>query len=289
MALNILGSNIRNLRKTYNETLEELALAIGAAGPSTIAQYESGKNTPDRVFLDKIAKHFNITVDQLKHVRFKPNVKLHFSEDKMKRMVKAAFPIVYSEEALTNSDFKKAYNIHLKILNDMLRGRDCNELDYEICNEYYWRAIDNEVEEALANIIWWWMLISMIANHAVIFEKMDDVSMEEMISDNKFLHKYFLPEELDDEIKCDYSVKDYMDDGVDEILMELLVALEKTDKYRDLAFYYVAVKYIFCVMNNSNTKEMNKSIGVEMLDVLVKFGNKYAIELDRAADELLKK
>lgn len=60
----MLGDNIRELRKRYHITIEELADTLNSSY-STIAMYETNKRNPDYKMLAKIADYFSVTVDQL--------------------------------------------------------------------------------------------------------------------------------------------------------------------------------------------------------------------------------
>lgn len=56
--------NIKNLRKEYNMSQEELAKRLGIAR-SSVANYENGQNFPNMNVLLKIADVFNCSVDYL--------------------------------------------------------------------------------------------------------------------------------------------------------------------------------------------------------------------------------
>ena len=55
-------------------------------------------------------------------------------------------------------------------------------------------------------------------------------------------------------------------------------ALKKSDLWCDLADYYLALQYVWGIINNDLTFEFNCRIGAEMLDTLVSVKNKYAKE-----------
>ena len=56
--------NIKNLRKNYNISQEELALRLGISR-SSVANYENGQNFPNMDILLKMSKIFNCTIDYL--------------------------------------------------------------------------------------------------------------------------------------------------------------------------------------------------------------------------------
>ena len=74
-----LPSNIRGLRKTFGESITDLALAIGV-GNTAVSNYELGDRIPDRNVLKRIAKHYHITENELVHGDYS-NMKVQFTRD----------------------------------------------------------------------------------------------------------------------------------------------------------------------------------------------------------------
>lgn len=72
-----LNTNIRYLRLINNESQEDLSKVINK-GYTSIGNYEKGIRNPDYMDLYLIAKHYNISVDDLikKDLRFETDVKL---------------------------------------------------------------------------------------------------------------------------------------------------------------------------------------------------------------------
>jgi transcriptional regulator with XRE-family HTH domain len=60
----MFGDNVKELRKRYNLTIEELANSLDS-NYSTFAMYESGKRHPNFEMLTKIADFFNVSTDML--------------------------------------------------------------------------------------------------------------------------------------------------------------------------------------------------------------------------------
>ena len=67
MAGNQLGRNIQHLRKLHKETLEELGNVIFCA-KSTVKGYENGSREPDIKTLQRLAAHYNKSIDELLQV-----------------------------------------------------------------------------------------------------------------------------------------------------------------------------------------------------------------------------
>ncbi len=60
-----LSKNIKNLRKSTEESQEDLAYAIDLNSKGAVANWESGNNRLSPENLKKIAAHYRVTVDQL--------------------------------------------------------------------------------------------------------------------------------------------------------------------------------------------------------------------------------
>ncbi len=61
---NVIGQNIRKLRRMHGDTQKTLGDALGY-GPTTIANYESGYRQPDIQTAKAIAARYGVTLDEL--------------------------------------------------------------------------------------------------------------------------------------------------------------------------------------------------------------------------------
>lgn len=59
------GEKLHQLRVNQRLTLKELAAALGLNAHGYISEIESGKKKPTAEFVLKVARHFDITTDQL--------------------------------------------------------------------------------------------------------------------------------------------------------------------------------------------------------------------------------
>lgn len=66
-----LGDKIYAMRIAANETQEQLAEAVGTSHVS-ITRYESGQRVPKITILQKIAQHYNVSLDDLLERDSKP-------------------------------------------------------------------------------------------------------------------------------------------------------------------------------------------------------------------------
>ena len=60
----IFSERLAELRQQHNETSRDLARALDVSF-SAISNYQLGKRTPDIIFLQKVARHYNVSADYL--------------------------------------------------------------------------------------------------------------------------------------------------------------------------------------------------------------------------------
>lgn len=62
-----LGCKLRLIRECHNYTLKQMADRLGTTGP-TVANYESGKETANLLYLIEIAKFGGVTLEDLAYM-----------------------------------------------------------------------------------------------------------------------------------------------------------------------------------------------------------------------------
>lgn len=278
-----LAENIRNLRIAFGESGLELALAIGAESTSSISQYENGKRIPKRDVLQKIATHYRITENELIYGDFSEltikKVKVYDRENN-KRAFDTLCPIVCSNGALRNEDFRKAYEIHKREYLKAAEGIGFNGNEVEQCLELYQCAQEAGVLEAYANYLSWSILLGMVMYiwSPELIERLEndknkDLSFEELIKD------YFLlsfDKESDEKHEALAAAREeYIRDNEIGIYASIRY-LKSSKEYADLGDYYLALIYRFDLVSNDCSEEMNAAIGNEMLRVLLVMGNPFA-------------
>lgn len=63
--MNDFGRNLKELRKNWNLTLDELSQKLGI-DKSTLSRYESGQRKPNHEVEENIADFFNVSLDELR-------------------------------------------------------------------------------------------------------------------------------------------------------------------------------------------------------------------------------
>ena len=116
-----LGANIRSLRVAYGETQEQLGIAI-CVEKNTVSYYENGKREPNKEILAAIAIHYMVSVEELLHSDFTKIRKITVDKDAFWKNIDIILPIVSSERALKNENFKKAFDAHKDFYDELRKG-----------------------------------------------------------------------------------------------------------------------------------------------------------------------
>lgn len=288
-----LLNNIGYLMNAYNETQMDVAYSIGLNSPNSISNYLKGTRYPKKEIREKIARHYRITEEELMYSDFSG---LDFDMDqitdieKMKEMSLTLYPIVCTEKALNDSLFKAGYNAHFRAVDAMKNGKEYSQEDYNICINSYAESYDkNSIPESLANILWWYLIIEMANKKQKLLEGVKALNQKE-IKNKEFLKTYHL-QDCSEDLESDMFEVDQEDDlrELDEAIIELIKELKQYIGFVPLADYYIALRYISECVSNDLTDAMNKSIGEEMMLILVRLGNEYAIKYLEAGKNNLKK
>ncbi|MGN0178028.1 MAG: helix-turn-helix domain-containing protein, partial [Monoglobaceae bacterium] len=114
-----LSENIKNLRKYFGESQEELAAAVGAGEKTAVSNYERCVHMPKRDVIFAIAKHYRITADDLIYKKFDDLTPIPDKEfgdaEYIKQEISKLFPTIISESALKQNEFAKAHTLQEKI------------------------------------------------------------------------------------------------------------------------------------------------------------------------------
>lgn len=271
---NQLGKNIQHLRDMYGETLVELGKIIYVER-STVKGYENGSRKPDLETLKSIAKHYGKTVDELLHTDLTELGEVKMEVNSIKDMVNLflkLLPLYSSEDARRNQKFNKGYKFCQQIMDGFLRGE---MLRGTIITDAYqaFTEVFEEIEcpEVAANLMWtifvWW---------TQIIDVKQMMSLQSKLLSNKFDIKDIMKikENESDELK---EKKQVFVSDFDEITTEILKGLKSNSKWSDLADYYIALKYVWAMVDSDLSPEMNSAVGMQMMMTFAKIGNPHAL------------
>ena len=285
-----IGKNIKGLRKACGQTLLDLAVDIGIE-VSTISQYETGKRVPQRDIISKIAKHFRITESELIHGDFshmKDMTTVPVNNKRYNAIVfDKFFPVICTDEAMKNDNFKKGYQIHIKLYDLLLKENVFDDSQISLCLELYKKSYEEGIEEGIANSLWWIMFFGFICSvmNPRIIAKIErlqgkEATVKDIISG--FLYS-FDDEQDEENVKFEKVKAEYIKENQIEMLVDIAL-LKKSKLYADLGDFYLAMRYIFGLLDNDMSPEMNSAIGFEMMHTFKVLGNQYAIKFSESSE-----
>lgn len=279
-----LSENIKNLRKYYGESQEELAYAIGAGEKTAVSNYERGVHMPKRDIIFAIAKHYRITADDLINKKFDDLTPIPDKEfgdtEYIEQEITKLFPTVITENALKQNEFKKAHALQEKIVEQIKQ----NYIDYsncEKCLELYKKSAESKCIEGMANFVGSNLLIifslSLITSKHIY--NFDRIKNQTKLA--KFIRDNILPAVDDAEYEDEEYIEiveltgKYIEKNRIDILVYVAV-LKHSKEYSDLGDYYFAWCYRCGLIGTSLTQEMRDSIFGTLISSFAMLGNKYA-------------
>lgn len=278
---NIIGNNIKNLRVSFGVTQWELALSLGLSSPNTLSNYEKGIRSPDNEMLKKLSRYFGVTETELINGDFSRIP--HISEEKINALsskiaMEKLFPVVFSENALKHPDFQKAFGIQGEFICALIEGKtDFSFERIKICTELYERAAKDNIPEAVANILFFSMLFGLMktsdnekSREYFPFIQKNGIKLRDYLSMFFSYDELYSDEETEDAVR-----KEFLKNNEVEIISNILT-LKKSCEYYELGEYYFALRFLLNLISNSQTEQMNRTIGTEILLQLSLSGNKYA-------------
>ncbi len=253
-----LGLNIRALREAFGETQVQLAKAVGLKDGKSISNYEVGERTPERDILLEIAKHYRITENELIYGDF-TGIKIISDipitdKEYQKYSLEKMLPIVKSEKALKNVDFREAYEIHKRM---------CASLS------------DNGTIQTETDTLDWIMLFGFVVSF--VSPKLLEMHDSDSLTLDAFLKEGFLRSLSSDSEKKQWELErlEYVKDNLQEVLLNIYI-LKENKEYTELADFYIALGYLLGFNIGDKSEELCAAIGIEMMNLFSILGNPYA-------------
>ena len=270
---NQFGRNLKYLRKTHNETLEELGNSIYCA-KSTVAGYEVGKRMPKPEILKLLATHYNIPIDILLHADLTDSINVSIDCNSPKALTELSetiFPLYSSDEAMENHNFQKGFTLSQKILESSYNGEILPGNIIGQTFEAYLNAYEeSDSPEIIANLLWiifiWWSQLQDTNKLLSLQNKM--LSKKLSVKDFTMLREAEDPSITE---KKNNFILDF-----NKIIVELLKALKSEPGWSDLADYYLALRYLAGMVDTELSPEMNAAVGSEMMHSFLELGNRHA-------------
>lgn len=279
--MDYFASNLKHLRKSFGETQEDLADFLFTS-KSAISNYESGLRFPDEDVLNKISKHYQVTLSQLlnEDLTVTPSVFDYIKgldEDSYHLLNRIFIPFKL-KDSLTSKEYKKAFEEHLKLLYGSIEEKETVDIGFII--DVYEDSIGNYDKPIfLLNFLSFYFLTGL----SFLNTSDDTLDLEQFISylRTKKRNKKDIKKVLSNFVYIDSD--EFGNENVDlesrrefdESLLFIIEKLKKT-QYSDVAYYYFALRYVFNIPNNSENRATNRLIGMTLINDLAEINNKYA-------------
>lgn len=284
----LIKANITALRAHHQESQKDLAEALGISS-NAISQYESlaTDRLPDIDIMIAMAEHYHITLDDLLYheFTFNPILIIEINNETISDVLETILPMdKVSEddpEEEKSPSLLEAFQIHERLYDNILKREAPKEIE-EIASIMitYKKAIKKGSKKAIINHLWWLMY------YGIAYMCLSD----ELLSKKEIL---LISDALEAEgdrsrwkkkrAKYKNSSKGVMEEiqqyflsAYEELIIEDLFLLKRAG-LDDWADYYNALRYIFSIIRNDLSEEMNCTVGKEMMRSLFLMGNKYAI------------
>lgn len=276
MGDNILGKNIKHMRALHGETLEELGNVIRAS-KSTVQGYEIGRRMPDIATTALISQHYGKTVDEMVHNKLYELEQFDSSEivnvDEMLNIFFHILPIIETEEACKNEFFLNG----ITNLKNMLKAfRNNEEVDGLIISEtidLFDKAAKTNIIEAVANTLWcifftWTQQYTDLERLKKLQTRMynGETDWKELQYEHQKNNKKSAP-------KKQAFIHDF-----DKLIFDLIHELKTTKRWSQLGDYYLALRYMYGLIDTDYSDEMNQAVGIQMMLAFLQIGNKYALD-----------
>ncbi len=261
-----LLNNIKYFRKRSGESQEDLALAVGLSN-STISMYENYQRVPDSTIINKIANHYKITVNELvSGTYYKPQCiipqieKMINDSDFIRIFAELIMPLKWSDKALENSYFKRAFRNHYA-LREKIAKSEFSNIDIDEIIKYYYKAI--ELSESKANLISLAITTEIFKHNSIVIEGFRKLKNKQ-INTKTYYTEYCLPSnDSIDFLHTESESNELIE--LDEEITDLLAELRKDNEYAFLVNYFIMLRYFFNCIDNNLPAATNAVIASEMM------------------------
>lgn len=275
-----LGKNIRSLRNAYGESQEQLGAAIYVE-KNTVSSYETGRTQPKNEILTAISKHYTVCIDDLLlgDFSYSGETTVNFKPDTFWKVIDKVFPVISTEQALQNQNFRIAFDAQTDFYAQC-RSADMDKIDipFELCLDNYSEAIEDEkiAVESGANLLGL-LCLFMIAVNSLTLVKDNPAYVSQLAKIDKNVREFVEnAPSLEAEISVNLDESGIHSTEYKEAIMDMLNLMRDTKEWSDLAYYYMALFYIYNLVDNNSTRSINNRIGASMLNAFALMGNQYA-------------
>ena len=268
-----IAENIKYYRDFFGLTQEEFAKKIGVER-TAITNYENGTRTPTLECAVKIAKCFNISLNNLVFSNNLNNDKLsdfYNPLSKYTEFISKNFSLKDSTSALVDDRFKNAYREHKLILNGIKKQKNYGDID-RVCEEYLAVWNESKTIEAVINTLSLLSLFFLAFLFNGNYFNMSKQCVSNGYINTKTLKDHYLVTGAD---KFDDIIQKYRKKIIEKyspLFLDMLKELKQNPNWSDLADYY---SIFYSCLNIDNEDIDRFDLFCEFLSLYEKMGNKY--------------
>jgi DNA-binding XRE family transcriptional regulator len=239
---------------------------------------EKGERTLSLDIAFKIAEHYRISVEEL---LFRSDIGERcdqptavFTLEAIKEFMDIICPIIRSDVADSNQQFKQAYRLHKSIFEEVRRTGETHLSQFERCIDLYiesWRTFG--IVESAANLLNLLMLAGIEVSD-IDAEKVQNKLVLMKGLDFSAIRKFYL-KNAEDVGNNEDRRKRFLDRNWRAIVV-CLADLRQSERWRDLGEYYLAMYYFWGVVKGELSVNEYRLIGAELLEMYDALGNEYA-------------
>ena len=288
--LSNIANNLNFFRKYYKEKQSDLADLLEIT-EGTISEYINKKRVLTKEHLTKLAKHYNITIDEFVNKDYScgGTISFNLTDVMQKGIIDSLTPLI--EENSNNEDylFKEAAELYVKIKGNINSSVD----DLEKVFKLFCDSFDKYNNcDSLANILFI-LLEKTCGEHNPEFKEFLEVFAYKKINTENidfFIKNSNLLNYFDDESEESLDGIDRDSNKYDIYINAILNILKQKKEYKDFVDYFNAIRYALGIGDLKKSIEDNKKIGEKMFKKLFDEGNKYVLNyFEYFYDELIVK
>lgn len=284
--MNRLSQNIKSLRKRMGETQEDLAYSIGLDSKSAVANWESGNNRPSPESLKKIAARYRVTVDQLLEDDLSTefsllnylNSAVEVRSSDLAHSFICLFPIVtIKEDDDLYPKLKDIKDIHRHFF-ECVKNQDDESCIYlkKAILDYTELIKQSDCISATANgLSLFLLLIIMIKSYKYFEGVFDFFEIKNKIRRKKEIKRFLLEDLLSKSKDFPDKLRSMVYEDYYKDIMEEIRVLKGDERLFQLGDYYHCLIYIFDIVDNELSTEINQQIGLALLSDLSLMKNKF--------------
>lgn len=262
------AKNLRTLRKFKGESQSLLAQKVFVS-TDTISKYEKAERRPNEDTLSHLAKHFEISVNTLLNEEVTQEYLISRNNKVNETLLADIGNSVLIRMTSKNAESDENFISASQYLNRIFSSSIPMGIVITKCKQLFLKSFEeSNLLAGAANTI---LTIFYEYLCKIVPEKLN-----QKILNNSLLRKDF---ELNtDEVKTQRSMlqNDFINEN-EEIFDNCIYALKHNSLTAELADYYMALRYIFNMIDNEETFDTNSKIGMTMMMELYKVDNQYAI------------